>query len=527
MVDDPRQLCRFRDRSKCDALQRLQLLVTIGQLGRRVTTLEALAGRVIEVLDEALELEVTVLALLEERALRPVAWRGVVLDASRRQELDPFLMELLLSEKHATSDRWRWTEAQGQVEAVLALGLRGRALGTLHLSRLSAAATESGIGFEGDVRDADFLEALGQSISVVLDHVRVHEEFALERAQFRTVVDNIPQAVMLFNRHEEVLLINEEAKALVGRSQWDRVGDDEHSFETLDGQQQVVPRSEWPLLRAIRTGEGCTDEEYVLNFGGFRRHILLNVIPVAGEDGRAHSFVATAQDITARSQYDQRKDEFLAVASHELRSPLTPLTGFLHLARRQCERGEQVDLDVLLRAEQQVLRLRRLIDGMLDMSRIETGQLLLHRRPVDLAKLCYHVLDPWHASHTANAFALELPEAAIVADVDPDRLEQVVTNVIDNAVKHGRRGGKIIVRLSRHGSSAVICVIDEGDGMDAQTLARVFDRFYHGSGKPALSSSMGLGLYLSRQIIEQHGGEIGIESAPGSPTVVEIRLAAH
>src|SRR5690606_16275696 len=117
------------------------------------------------------------------------------------------------------------------------------------------------------------------------------------------------------NRRTEVVLLNEKGKTLSGRQNWEHVGDEQNPFVLCDTHDNPVEPDDLPFVRAARTGEGFRNVEYQLDFGTFRRHILLNVIPVPGEDDRPASFVATAQDITERREYEQRKDDFLSIAS--------------------------------------------------------------------------------------------------------------------------------------------------------------------------------------------------------------------
>ncbi|TXD33928.1 PAS domain-containing protein [Lujinxingia vulgaris] len=367
------------------------------------------------------------------------------------------------------------------------------------------------------------LSLLATALDLLLSTAYIRESYSEERMRLRAVLEYVPSAVLLFDTEGKVVMYNSRAQAMIGHNRWKNLGPDDHPFTMRDLDGNELPEERWPLVRAVREGVGCTNEEYVLDFGEIRRNILMTIAPVVDESGVTRLFLASGTDVTERSARDRRKDEFLSVASHELRSPLTPLSGFVHLARQQAEMGKRVDPEVLRRAESQVHRLRRLVDALLDMSRIETGRLRLLRKPTSLRALLKRIAEPWLNGHEGHRVTLHNADEAIFAVIDPDRIEQVISNLIDNALKHGRKEGNVQVRLHTATAHAIISVRDEGGGMSEEEVEQIFERFYSGAASRT-TKSMGLGLYISRQIIEEHGGLIEIDTAPGSPTEVRVLL---
>ncbi|WP_230469903.1 PAS domain-containing sensor histidine kinase [Lujinxingia vulgaris] len=367
------------------------------------------------------------------------------------------------------------------------------------------------------------LSLLATALDLLLSTAYIRESYSEERMRLRAVLEHVPSAVLLFDTEGKVVMYNSRAQAMIGHNRWKHLGPADHPFTICDIDGNELPEERWPLVRAVREGVGCTNEEYVLDFGEVRRNVLMTIAPVVDESGVTRLFLASATDVTERSARDRRKDEFLSVASHELRSPLTPLSGFVHLARQQAEMGKRVDPEVLRRAESQVHRLRRLVDALLDMSRIETGRLRLLKKPTSLRALLKRIAEPWLNGHEGHRIILQNADEAVYAVIDPDRIEQVISNLIDNALKHGRKEGKVQVRLHTATAHAVISVRDEGEGMSEEEVEQIFERFYSGAASRT-TKSMGLGLYISRQIIEEHGGLIEIETAPGSSTEVRVLL---
>ena len=212
------------------------------------------------------------------------------------------------------------------------------------------------------------------------------------------------------------------------------------------------------------------------------------------------------------------RDEFLSVAAHELKTPLTSLRGYAQLLGREFERGVPPAPDRARRAaltiQVQADKLARLVGQLLDISRIQSGKLAIEPRATDLSQVVREVLDSARQQFNGHTLVARLPEE-LPAHVDPLRIEQVVTNLIDNAIKYSPEGGQIdvVVEPDFERESVVLSVRDRGVGVPLEHRAHIFDRFYQAHAGGALTSmaGMGLGLYISRQIAELHGGSIDAE----------------
>lgn len=220
------------------------------------------------------------------------------------------------------------------------------------------------------------------------------------------------------------------------------------------------------------------------------------------------------------------RDEFLALAAHELKTPLTSLRGFAQLKRRQLERLGHLPLDELRRAlgviDQQAERLARLVDRLLDISQLDAGQLQLAPQPVDLAALVQRAIAAARATTGQHTLVYDGP-AQLWTVVDPTRIGQVVANVLDNAIQYSPAGGTIQVLLAERGEQVCLQVTDPGIGILPDERERVFERFYRGPEAGHLAG-LGLGLHLARQLVELHGGTIAIETPPAGGTRVIVTL---
>jgi PAS domain S-box-containing protein/excisionase family DNA binding protein len=242
---------------------------------------------------------------------------------------------------------------------------------------------------------------------------------------------------------------------------------------------------------------------------------------------RAAAAVANATSLKQARDAINLRDEFLSVASHELRTPLATLSAHAQLVLRRLSRDGQLEPERLGLALETIIgqseKLSRLVGQLLDISRLDSGKLALERRPTDLAALVEQVVADAQARSQRHTITVSAPEALQVC-LDSLRLEQVLCNLLENAVKYSPDGGRIEVTLSCHGPAAAeLSVRDHGLGIPPEKRGRIFERFYqaHGEGH---RSGLGLGLFISRQIVELHGGEIWAEFPDDGGARFRIRL---
>lgn len=237
---------------------------------------------------------------------------------------------------------------------------------------------------------------------------------------------------------------------------------------------------------------------------------------------------------TIRSRVDElehtvekRKNEFLAMLAHELRNPLAAIVNALQLIRRTIG-DESPARQALQIADRQALHQARLLDNLLDTSRVVLGKIALQKQSVDMRMVVSNALDATRALIAARAqhVTLNMSDAPLVVEGDADRLEQVVRNILDNATKYGGTGGAIAIALTREDASVVIRVRDSGIGIEAGMLPRIFDLFAQADRSLAHSGGgLGVGLTLVRQLVELHGGQVWARSAGRNRgSEFEIRL---
>ena len=222
------------------------------------------------------------------------------------------------------------------------------------------------------------------------------------------------------------------------------------------------------------------------------------------------------------------KDEFLSIASHELRTPVTSIKGYTQLAKMLIKEGDlNTSGEYLDIALDQIDRMSRLILELLDVSRIETGRLEIRREPIAWSQFVRDVVHRHHTAVTDRRFHVSVPDDGKIVTGDRDRLEQVLGNLLENAVKYSPDGSDVTVLVEDRGDALVTAVCDRGIGIPADELGQVFERFHRGRQVSSTNyGGLGLGLYITKQIVERHGGSIWVESKEGSGTSFYFSLPA-
>jgi hypothetical protein len=219
-------------------------------------------------------------------------------------------------------------------------------------------------------------------------------------------------------------------------------------------------------------------------------------------------------------------NDLVGSVSHELRQPLASVRGFTEmLLGHWADFPDSEKLEMLQQVLHEAKRLGHLVDELLDVSRLESGHMPLHCKETDLVKLASVVVADLAPSYPELVASIEFPGAFPTVTVDPFKLEQVVTNVVENACKYGSPGTVRIIgsfRPARSGPEVVLEISDHGRGIAAEDLPHIAEKFYRGEASEV--AGLGLGLWISKGIVEAHGGELAITSAPGEGTTVQVTI---
>jgi PAS domain S-box-containing protein len=416
---------------------------------------------------------------------------------------------------------------------------------------LTAIAKDPSFIFKGYSQGAvDYLlkpfdpEILRTKVSVFVDLWRrgelIKRQAAMLRAQelrelerrsevrFRGLTDSMPQCVWAARRDGEIHYCNRV---------WREYAGPDAGLSFFAG----VPPDELPAVQlawtaAIRGGRGLEREQRLRRHDGELRWHLCRVVPERDEYGAIVGWIATATDIDhqkrveeahaalllreqeARAQLEEAnrsKDEFLATVSHELRTPLNAILGWTRMLRSGVLHGEEKLQRALETIERNARAQTQLVEDILDVSRIIAGKLRVQVRHIDLRGVILAAMDAVRPAAEAKQveLAIDLRDEASDFHGDPDRLQQVVWNLLANAIKFTPGKGRVLVELRRSNGNAEIAVSDTGIGIPRDFLPHVFDRFRQAdSSSTRMQGGLGLGLAIVRHLVEVHGGTVQAES---------------
>jgi signal transduction histidine kinase len=239
------------------------------------------------------------------------------------------------------------------------------------------------------------------------------------------------------------------------------------------------------------------------------------------------NIIMTIRDNTRYQQAEDLKSTFISVISHELKTPVALIKGYVATLRRDDARWEkQVVNDSLAVIEEETDHLTSLIDDLLDASRLQTGGISIKRTDVDLTEIIKRLVERYRTQSDKHEFIIDIPADFPILMVDEDRIRQVFSNLISNAIKYAP-GGKVLISGQVRSDDVILCVKDEGPGIEQGDMPHIFDRFYRTSDAVKNTKGAGLGLYLARSIIEAHGGHIWAESKPDRGTRICFSLPRH
>jgi signal transduction histidine kinase len=384
----------------------------------------------------------------------------------------------------------------------------GHALGVLALYRGDPARHYS-------ARDLALVEELARTAGLALENARLYaaEHGARERAERLAaerdaVLRRVADGVATLDPAGRVTFLNRAARELLGA-----------------GAGELAAH---PLAAAALRGEAVVDAELTLERAGRPAAVVLgSATPVALADGRPLGAVLTLRDVTAARAQERERDEFFANVSHDLRTPVAVIRSSLGvvLANAPPELAPALRR-MVVNADQAAERLAGLVADLLELARARAGRVVLRRARVDLRALARRAagqVEPL-ALERGQRLELDLPGRAVGASVDAARLERALVNLLGNAQKHGRAGGRIRLSVAARPRAVELAVADDGPGIAPEDHERVFERFYRVDPAGPSGPGTGLGLPIARAMVELHGGRLELESAPGEGATFRIVL---
>ncbi|MFC3560276.1 ATP-binding protein [Pedobacter jamesrossensis] len=326
----------------------------------------------------------------------------------------------------------------------------------------------------------------------------------------------IPQQVWTANATGEIDYVNEIICSDFGHSQQAIL---EHGWTAFVHKEDLETSVELWQKSLRSKNDYVTEFRLLFADGNYYWHLAR--ARLIEQQGRPDIWVGTNTNIHFQKLNEARKDEFLSIASHELKTPLTTIKGFHQLLLKSMEDGKTKNY--LQRSASQLERLERLIGDLLDVSKINAGKLTLNQDNFNFSQMLSDAVSEMNHIYTSHKLNLEI-EKDIVYTGDKFRLEQVIQNFISNAVKYSPGASKVDIDCRIIDKNLIVSVKDYGIGIDPKDVKKLFDRYYRADNSSTRFDGLGLGLYISADIIKRHGGSFWIESTIGQGSVFSFKL---
>ncbi|MBD1427533.1 sensor histidine kinase [Sphingobacterium arenae] len=338
---------------------------------------------------------------------------------------------------------------------------------------------------------------------------KAQQELKDKVEHLHTTLESLPQIAFTADARGNITFVNER---------WYNFSRCPETFPEVHPNDMCIKKvwercieSSQPLVLEVRIKE--------LKSGHFCFH-LLRIIPVK-DKSVVRSWVGTFTDIHEQKEAERKKDEFLSIASHELKTPLTSIKAYIQLLERMPDVHKDSKFATYIsRAQNQVNKLDSLIADLLDISKIENGKLKVNKKPFDMEALIESAIETIHYTHSHVQVKIERKGEAITREVDGDafRIEQVLINFLTNAIKYSPDSDQVIIHTAVNKGQLTIAVQDFGIGIPEHKKNNIFTKFYRVEESSVKFQGLGIGLYICAEIIKQHNGTYGIESSSSQGT---------
>lgn len=396
-------------------------------------------------------------------------------------------------------------------------------LGMIYLFRTEYAFTQL---------DWQFLQGFADQAAVAVRNSRLYHQLETERSRLATIVENSAHGILILDAERRVLVINQALAAMLGVTLTSTVG--KACQEVLNLQDvQGDDLCQHDDFTGFPNSESLHCEGDLQRPGGSRLTVSVTYTPLYDDEEHLVNIIVNVHDITRFREEEEIKSTFTSIISHELKTPVALIKGYAQtLARPDATWDAETARQSLEVIEEEADRLEALINNLLDVSRIQASGLRLDYADVNLERLARKVAEAYRTQTTEHQIEVDFAEELPLIWGDEERLRQVLTNLVSNAIKYSPQGGLIRIggwtekdNDTENKARVVLYVADQGIGIPTEDLPKVFDRFYRVDSTLRRSTAgAGLGLYLARAIIEAHTGQIWARSEAGKGTTFFIAL---
>lgn len=360
--------------------------------------------------------------------------------------------------------------------------------------------------------DRLLLRSFADQAAIAVVNAQLYTQIINEKKRLDVLLDSAADGILILDQKHVIERGNATFSRFIGIAVPSIIGKHHNDVIRWSSPPQGIPLEEaeaggWPLSpNAQLYLEGDLERP-----GQTALPIGITYVPLLSPEGHLLNIIMTVRDNTRFRQADDLKSTFISIISHELKTPVALIKGYVATLRRDDARWDMgVVKDSLAVIEDETDHLTTLIENLLDASRLQTGGISLKRTDINLKSIVERLVERYRVQSSKHEFVVDLPQDIPIILADEERLRQVISNLISNAIKYSP-GGKVIISGNMRPDKVILCISDEGPGIAQGDLPYIFDRFYRAPEMAKHTKGAGLGLYLARSIIEAHGGQIWVE----------------
>ncbi len=365
--------------------------------------------------------------------------------------------------------------------------------------------------------DRVLLQSFVDQAAIAVQNAQLYSQVSREKQRLDALLDSTADGILIIFPDHTIERCNPAFCRLIGKSV-EEIQDHSHEeiIQWINKEQGIsleeAEAGGWPLTpNATLYVEGD-----IKRLNGIPLAVGITYAPLLSSEGNLLNIIASVRDITHFREAEELKSMFISVISHELKTPVALIKGFVGTLRRDDVSWEsEIVQDSLEVIEEEADRLTELIDNLLDASRLQAGGLSLNQTDLVFANFAEKMSDRFRTQSNKHSIIVDFPDEFPVVMADEVRLSQVLSNLLSNAIKYSPNGGEIRISGQVRPEQVIICVQDQGPGIAPGDIPHVFDRFYRAEDATRTTKGAGLGLYLTRAIIEAHGGRIWVDPRTG------------
>jgi len=495
--------------------QRDYLLEIVRALTQELN-LDKLMTRILRISIEMLAGQAGIIALKETGVWRVVAAHGI--PAAFLSYLEPLLAEekaaeLNLIELNRMLKQLTYTASMGLLNGVgIPLVTHEEVIGVIFIFRSYPDLYSS--------NDKLLLQTFADQAAIAVYNARLYGQVSYEKQRLDALLNSAADGILILNADRTVERCNIAFERLYGHSRAD-----------------IQARAHTDIIRWARRPEGQTLEEaqvagwpltsnaYLYVEGDLERPestslpVGITYAPLLAADGTLRNVIVTVRDITKFRNAEEIKNTFVSIVSHELKTPVALIKGYVSTLRREDAKWDKnIVRDSLAIIEEEADHLASMIEDLLDTSRLQAGGVTPNLSDISLPTLVERLADRFRTQTQKHTIVVDFPGKFPIILADEDRITQVISNLVSNAIKYSP-DGEIRISGQVRPERVIICVVDQGPGFDPGDIPHVFDRFYRSDKAVRKTKGAGLGLYLAKSIVEAHGGHIWVDPHPAGARI--------